>query len=219
MWKSDHIVCQQEGGRFYLGTGTTETGKAITGNGIPNLLVEETTGAGDRCCTRFHIFELGQGFHCITTAYTGWGHAEFDDLDNDSALEITFEDWTFAYWHTCFACSPFPKVILKFKNGTYQFASNLMQQPAPPPDEITARMQEVKVDPYWKVGVEYPPDKLWAYMLDLIYTGHADLAWQFFDQAWPTEVPGKTKFLAEFMSQLASSPYWPELKKMNNIYH
>ena len=50
-------------------------------------------------------------------------------------------------------------------------------------------------------------EAFWSEMLDLIYTGHEPLAWQYFDMAWPAKKPGKEKFKADFKEALAESYY------------
>ena len=52
-------------------------------------------------------------------------------------------------------------------------------------------------------------------MLELIYTGHARLAWDFAERAGPPARPGKEAFLTEFRAPLAQSPYWPEVRAWN----
>jgi len=48
----------------------------------------------------------------------------------------------------------------------------------------------------------------WGPMLDLIYTGHEDLAWQFLDLVWPPQKPGKAIFIRDFKKQLLERQYW-----------
>jgi hypothetical protein len=76
-------------------------------------------------------------------------------------------------------------------------------------EELEKQAQEILADPAWSEG--HPPGKLWAYMLDLIYSGHADLVRQFFETAWPAGVEGQELFWNEFHAQLATSPYWEDL--------
>ena len=58
-------------------------------------------------------------------------------------------------------------------------------------------------------------EAFWGDMLDLIYTGHEDLAWQYFDMVWPAKKAGKGKFLADFKEQLSKSAYgdWKKMPK------
>jgi hypothetical protein len=53
---------------------------------------------------------------------------------------------------------------------------------------------------------------LWNTVLDLIYTGHSDLAWKFINEAGPKAQPGTNATLADFCSVLKVSPYWPDLE-------
>jgi len=41
----------------------------------------------------------------------------------------------------------------------------------------------------------------------------ADLAWQFFEMAWPPDISGKDAWLSKFRAKLEDSPYWPFNKK------
>jgi hypothetical protein len=77
-------------------------------------------------------------------------------------------------------------------------------------------MKKVRTSKDWEkvMDDDYPPE-LWANMLDLIYSGHADMAWDFFDKAWPKNIKGKEAFLKEFRSSLKSSQFWPGIKEMN----
>lgn len=52
-----------------------------------------------------------------------------------------------------------------------------------------------------------PPPELWGVMLDLIYTGHWDVAIDFFNDAWYGAAPGKRAFLEEFLDRLRRSPH------------
>jgi hypothetical protein len=44
-------------------------------------------------------------------------------------------------------------------------------------------------------------------MLDLIYTGNEQTAWQYFEMVWPPKRQGKELFLKDFKAQLAESYY------------
>lgn len=55
----------------------------------------------------------------------------------------------------------------------------------------------------------YVPKNLSDTMLDLLYTGHPDLAWEFVEMAWPPDIAGKDKFLSIFRTHLKESRYWP----------
>ncbi len=212
IWKSSRLVCRQEGQdhRYSLYPEV----KDYTGGGGPNLVIRDCVGI-DRGPCWLYVFELGSTLRHVTTAYVPLDNEKLVDLDGESIPELVVYDVTFAYWKMPFGCSPFPKVILRFKDGAYHLASDLMQQP--PPTEAELAQHAKRARNILESGAFDCSHELLGYMIDLIYAGHADLAWRFFDMAWPSDKSGKTKFLAEFMSQLASGQYWPELRKMNNF--
>jgi len=81
---------------------------------------------------------------------------------------------------------------------------------------LAAKAAQVKSDSKdlhgaWPVA-EVPP-ALWGAMLDLMYGGHQDAAWQFLDAAWPAQVGGKARFKRDFSAQLKQSPYWKAIAR------
>ncbi len=189
-------------------------GTDITGDGRPNLVVSEWTG-GAHCCFLFHLFEIGSRFRHIQTINTEHsGSADFENLDNDPALEFRTNDWTFAYWRTGFASSPAPKVILKYKGEKYGMAYDLMQKPSLSYDELVQQVKDIGASEEWEK--KQPPVMLWSKMLDLIYAGNMFQAWVLFEVSWPDRIDGKEDFLKDFKSRLASSPYWKDVQKLND---
>jgi len=53
---------------------------------------------------------------------------------------------------------------------------------------------------------------LWQDVLDLIYTGHSDLAWKLANAAGPKAQQKPFPALSDFCSLLRQSPYWPDLQ-------
>ena len=221
--KGKRVYQKSDESKFYIGSlpnsedevsnDLIKMGNDITGNGIPNLVISEWT-QGAHCCFNFDVFEFGQQFHFLAKIEAEDGDlSHFANLDGDSDLEFVGNDWTFAYWRTSFAASPTPDVILRFRDGAYKLVEDLMRKPAPSETELDAKIQEVQTSTSWQQ--QDPPEILWGEMLDLIYSGHADLAWQFFDKAWPANMPGKDGFLTDFRSQLAKSPYWSQIEHLN----
>jgi hypothetical protein len=197
-------------------------GRDITGDGQPDLVVSEF-GNGAHGPYYTYVFQIGKTFRHIATIAGEDDRVRMKDVDKDGKLEAVLKDWTFAYWNASFAASPAPTIILRYRNGNYRVATDLMKKPAPSAselDKISARTKAVLE----KLG-EYPsddfsssqPSELWGTMLDLIYIGHADLAYKFFDATWPPTLSGKEQFLNDFREQLAKSPYWPDVKAMNRL--
>ena len=188
-------------------------GTDITGDGKPNLVISEWTG-GAHCCFLFYVFEIGHKFRHIQTinAY----HSDlacFKNLDNDLALEFSMSDWSFAYWRTCFANSPAPALILKYNGKSYEMAGTLMKKPGLAHTDLIKTAVAIRKLSDWKEG--RPPVKLWAKMIDLIYTGNMNQVWKLFEMSWPVDINGKEDFIKDFKTQLSSSPFWKNIQKLN----
>lgn len=185
-------------------------GTDITGLGKPDLIVGEWSG-GAHCCYAFYIIELDDRPREIAAIRTGDSdYAHFEDVDHDGIYEFISWDFVFGYWHTSFNGSPAPRIILRRKGTAYVLALDLMYQPPPSLTQLNKTEAEVR-NAEWKNG--YPPPLLWGKMLDLIYTGHPDLAGSFLDAAWAAKYAGKKQFQKEFCQQLAKSSYFSELRR------
>jgi hypothetical protein len=62
-----------------------------------------------------------------------------------------------------------------------------------------------------KSAVDDIGQSLWGVALDLIYTGHSDLAWKFVDASGLRAQQKPFPALSDFCSLLKKSPYWPDL--------
>ncbi len=209
-------------------------GNDITGDGQPNLVVSHWSG-GAHCCFSYYVFNIGKNFKLLDVIEGGDGDlSKFIDVDNDGKLEFVGNDWTFAYRHECFAASPAPQFILKYINGKYRLALDLMKKPLPTDADEHALIKEINKeqrdilgrvkedmtsveqadanDFAWVKNDVALPSEVWGHMLDLIYTGHPKEAWAFLDKVWPAGKNGKEKFIADFKKQLSLSPYWDSIK-------
>ncbi len=186
-------------------------GKDITGNGIPNLVVVRYSGGYGGFAT-YCIYETGQKFRKIAVIDDHIG-IEFTDLDGDSKLEIVVGDHAFISLAECNACYRPPKVILRYQNGAYRIAIDLMHKPAPSHEDLERNAVQVLDDASWRgeawLVKKKVPESLFTTMLELPYTGHPDLAWQFLEMAWPPDISGKDPWLNKFRSELRESQYWP----------
>jgi hypothetical protein len=224
VFKNGEKVYTLSGNRFFFGhvysdestldNDLVAIGKDITGNGVPNLVVSEWSG-GAHCCFVFHVYELGESFREVASIDAGHGDlSHFANLDRGGSLEFVTADWTFAYWRAGFAQSPAPQVILRFKEGAYGLAADLMRKSKPTQETLTAEARKVRSDPSW-TQKEQPP-ALWDYLLQLIYGGNGSLAREFLDKAWPLSISGKEEFYQDFRTTLSHSPYWKEILELND---
>lgn len=190
-------------------------GSDITGDGAPNLVVVHWSG-GAHCDYDYYVFSVGDELRLLDVIKTQHGCRGFKDVDGDGVLELEGFDWTFAYWMISFADSPAPKIILAYRDGKYRLAPDLMR--TDPPDEGAERTlaESIRQHGDWAKGEVPPP--LPADVLDLMYGGHAPLAWEFFDRAWPDGFQdrtgwGKEEFKESLLHVLSCSPYWPIIEE------
>ena len=187
----------------------------VTGDGVPEVLVAEWTG-GAHCCFNLFVIQL---WPMVRVQRIEAQHSEtglFLQADDDAPLELRMPDWTFAYWKTNFAQSPAPDMVLKFDGRMWQPSAARMHGAPAGPDALR-EMAEA-----WR---GWSPDESgewhgegiapWVGMLERIYAGHAEQAWQVLDAAWPGDEQGKRAFRAELMEALRGSPAWPALVQMN----
>ena len=212
-----------KGEQFFIGTmddkdpdaTLVKMGKDITGDGQPDLVISEWSG-GANCCLTILIFEIGSTFRQIGMIAAKYGDTpphfvHMDDQDSKNVgLKVQVGDWTFANWHSDFADSPAPKVILRFSDGAYRVSPDLMRSPVPSVSDLDARVAEIRTHKNTSRSKSWPgadiSPTLWATMLDLIYTGHAGDAWKFLDRAWPPQITGKDAFARDFRAPTKAKP-------------
>ena len=190
-----------------------------TGDGTPDVAVEYYSG-GAHCCFETTFFELGDRVRQLPTIETDNDQMTATAKKPGGGLRFEFAEQAFAYWNINFAQSPLPAVTWEFDKGDNLIPRfDLMRKPAPSlavlKRKATAAKAKIPLSPYVSPDDNFNDwdDSFWGEMLDLIFTGHEDLAWQYFDMVWPTKKKGKEKFLADFKAQLAQTSYgdWKKL--------
>jgi hypothetical protein len=184
-----------------------------TGDGVPDVAIQYYSG-GAHCCFSLLFFELGETVKPLPILSTANASVHVIGRNPKGGLLFETFDDTFAYWLTSFAESPMPKVILEFQKGVLRPNFNLMRKPAPSLTKLRqmakANGANIGLEPY--KGVDDPSAGFevvfWDVMLDLIYTGHEELAWQYLDLVWPVKKQGKAIFLSDFRDQLSNSQFW-----------
>lgn len=198
----------------------------ITGDGTPDVGIEYFSG-GAHCCFEFYVFELGKEVIQVPPIYGRDNPISAAKANPKGGLILETGDSTFAYWNVPFAGSPLQSVTLEFREGSFRASPSLMKRPAP----ATAELQKLAAEAKAKISnAAYTGDSFagitdgdgyifedafWGTMLDLIYTGHNDLAWKYFDMVWPATKPGKETFKNDFRTRLEESPYWDDIKPAN----
>ena len=221
--RDDKRIYSAEGGEFSVadvalpvGGGTTNVpilGRDINGDGVPDLAIAGSYGrlGGQSVC----LFECGQQFRltCIVQSLEPPGPV-FRDYDGDGLAEVLLSDDTFYHWPRCMDGEPMPNIILRWRNGAYEAAPDLMGKICPDLADLPRRAEEIRQSPDWPTETEATPDPdgLFATAVQLMYCGHEELGWRFLKDAWKPEFPMKSELLDELRGRLDESHYWQQLR-------
>ncbi len=210
----------QAGTRVYTGqhesfeiddTGTP-VGADVTGTGNPNLVVKEYSG-GAHCCTSFEVFSLGSNFQKLVTIESAdCDGAHFQRQDNGGYVFYGCDPAVRMYGAS-FADSAAPGVILRYVNGSFHLAPDLMRKPPPSLDELKAKAADLASNPTW--STQDVPGAFWQCVIDLTYSGNSRSADQFVTLAWPVQRTDRNQQIQQFSTQLRKSPYWADIQALN----
>jgi hypothetical protein len=206
--------------RYYLGQPDDARSKIpqvpngvdLTGNGRPDMIVTSWSG-GAHCCYEHYIFELTPKLRLLTTIEDGdIDLAHFEKLDQGRGYYVTSDIWS--YWPSSFASSVrHDNVILKWYKEKFRLDLGKIRFPPPNAQQWNAALKDV--DDALKDGGDIRGAlgvTLWDTTLDLIYTGHSDLAWKFVREANPNALIGNNPSLEDFCTGLKEGEYWPDLE-------
>lgn len=211
-----YMLGQHPDRKQYWNVPNIPDGADITRLGYPDMIVPAYSG-GAHCCLSIYLFQLKPEFHLLATldAEDSWP-AYFSDPNHHHHYYFYSNDWTFAYWPSSFAGSPTAPIVLKFvkrgASGSFHLALDKMRKPPPTLNEWTGDLKTARsAFSQGAEGLNFQP-ALWSYVMQLMYSGHSDLAWKFLNEAWPPNIPGKANWTGDFCSRLKTSLYWPDLK-------
>jgi hypothetical protein len=176
------------------------------------MIVTSWSG-GAHCCFKHYIFELKPKLRLLATIEDGDADlAHFEKLNSDRGyFYVTYDIWS--YWPSSFASSVTHKVVLRWDGEKFRLDLNEMRSPRPTDQLWKTALKDVDNalrdggDTRGALGVT-----LWDTTLDLIYTGHSELAWKFVREVNPDALKGDNPSLGEFCSILKDDPYWPDLE-------
>ncbi len=189
-------------------------GSDITGDGRPKIAV--TDELGRQGGGSLFIFQCGEQFRPIAVVESLGKFPTLKDLDGDGIPELIVSDNEFYHWPVCMDGEPMPEVVLRWREGKYVAAKDLMRKPAPSSEELKAKAKELRASPAWGSGSA--PGGVWTNALALMYEGHEALGWAFVEAAWKPGFPGKGDSSKEqiidyyLRGKLENSIYWPEIK-------
>ena len=204
---------QLDGANAKVSASLMRTTADKTGDGTPDVAVEYYSG-GAHCCFEITFFELGSGVRQLPTIGTENDRMTAVAKKPGGGLRYEFSEQAFAYWNINFAQSPMPTIIWEFdKSDRLIPRFDLMKKPGPTAAKLkrdaASMKSKMNLNPYTSPEDNFNDweEPFWAEMLDLIYTGHEDLAWRYFDLVWPAKKKGKEKFRSDFNEQLSTATY------------
>jgi hypothetical protein len=180
------------------------TGKDITGEGHPDVIVERYSG-GAHCCFSTAVYDLGPALTKVLETPESNCSGRFDDLDGDGVFEFVTCDDLFAYAYCPFAGSPMVKVILRYEPGRGY-------GPASP---RFAHLYEGDIAEHTQLAEKTKPGEMGEWdgttkcavlpmVLDYLYAGMADRAWEEINRLYPYD--DVKSFYAEIEQSVAKSP-------------
>ena len=221
LWRGDSVVWQLDEHLIrVLSNDSLHLPSSLIRDSTAEVMVETYSG-GAHCCFAYYMLRLGMPFSVLDTIH---GAARFE-TGADGRVIAHVNDYVFDCWQMPHSDSPLPEVIMRFSSGKFCVAPELMRQPAPDTLVLHKAASEIRALPGW---TDYPPltpsgflppplVRLTAEMVRVIYTGNADAARELAQAAWPKFLRGEADFVTALFTQLAKSPYYGEIRKLNDL--
>lgn len=188
-------------------------GSDINGNGTPDVAIIQRSGGAHGGGT-LYVIELGSEPKKLAEITFGDGVCYFADVAAAPGLELILQDNYWVYWRVSRSFSPMPTVVFTLENGEWKLCDEAMLKPAPNAYETLEILRRVRRGIEAGGIADEDSKAFWGELLELMYSGHADLAWQILDLAWPENVPGKEEFTESFIEHLQERK-WPDFASLN----
>jgi hypothetical protein len=213
--RSGKIVFAERGAQYRIEDDPPlRMGRDVTGDGVSDLVISHW-GGGAHCCLRVLVFQLGDKFKKL--GEMNYGNTGVVNIVSADASPIVFAlaDWAFAYFPDSFASSPAPDVDLRYVDGSFRFAMELMRKRPPTENELVmCAGRSKRLSGGQSAGY---PAGLWYFITELIYTGNEELAWQFLERGWKKEWDDNHAQLNEFRKRLEGSEYRKQVKALQEF--
>jgi hypothetical protein len=116
------LVEQQPDERWHRDAITYAPGDDITGDGVPDLLIEGYS-MGAHCCFSYWLLSLGATLEVVWEGFTADASVTLVDLLGDGRVQLLTHDMSYAYAFCSFADSPAPLVVLDVVDGEVRVAN------------------------------------------------------------------------------------------------
>jgi hypothetical protein len=205
---------EEIGGHYYTGDSPGEATNAFVSlSGDDNILVISKWTGGAHCCFSLYLFELGREFRSIAHIDGGNFQPYLEDLDRDEIPEIRVTDDFLAYQFSSFADSATANVVLRYSDGAYRIAPELMIQGEPDSQVLNQKIQSWDTEFKNPESGRFPPPDYIQTITDLFFTGNGKAAIEVLHRAWPERVIGKDEFIEKYLHQLNESNFYNEFER------
>lgn len=217
--------------------GKHSMGDDVNKNGIGDLILTCDHGGAHGAYTTY-IYELGNTFRVLGKLEYNAGSISVLQGGNGNTLAFKVNDVSFNYWHAPYAESPKPELIISWDGNEYTVDIMATKQLDRGLGNLDYIANDISLSQESSRSLD---SRMWAEMLDLLYSGRKDDAWAFLNKCWPVDVGGmpvnltatssdgvtKTamsidQFRTEFIKQLNTSEYWKQMEpssKRSNSFH
>jgi len=212
------IIFHEEGigAHFYFGPQLEDDANPffyITKSDYPEFIFANWNG-GVHCCYTMKILRLkSEKVETLLATDPSNFVPEIEDIDGDNTFEIKVLDDIFAYVFSSFAYSAKGRVIFRYINDQYQVSPEDTER-ANPTQPLT--LVQLKTWQYlFKKSDhgDFPPPSFVQAMTDLFYSGNSEAAFELTEAVWPADIPGKEKFLNNYIKVLSESSYYSKLSE------
>jgi hypothetical protein len=192
-----------------------ETGTDLTGEGNPDVVFRVYTG-GAHCCFSTVVYDLGPTLIKVLETPLSNCDGRFEDLDGDGVAEYVTCDDRFAYAYCAYAGSPAVQVVLQYdpEQGYVPASPHFVDHYARAIAKHTQQAESARPgemgewDATAKCGVL-------PLVLDYLYTGQQDRAWQAFSQYY--DEPDALLFWTEIVQAADDSPLYTPGEKAADV--
>ena len=211
VYKNKHLIytfSQADGGRIEKLTSVD-----LDKDGYKEDIFQVFTG-GAHCCFDYIIISHNPDFtkplifHAYNTEMF-----EIKDINNDKIPDIiTYDDYSYSFG-LCFACSPYVKIALDYKNNKLFLKSNIIKTfKAPKSEKISVVFNKKEGTIEFSDGA----NKTLSAVLHYIYAAEPKRAKEIINRYVGFQNPATKKlFILELYDNLSSSPFWNDIKKAN----
>ncbi|SFV91113.1 hypothetical protein MNB_SV-4-165 [hydrothermal vent metagenome] len=182
-------------------------------------MIFKTYSGGVHCCSDLYIARFTREMKKpLKIPLNNLDAIKFKDLDGDGIQEWIMYDDQYSYFLTCFACSPYVKIVATYKEGKLILRPKLTKKHmADDLEKLSAARISLSERGYLHVTQAFTP--VMNHFLYHFYSGDTDKALGVIDQYLIFEGRGvKLLFLKALFESMSESYFWDQLRKINRLY-